>query len=189
MNVIELTEGEKKMLTTGLIFSTSKLNPLFIKEGMDGGNYVCEAFIINGSLHLFIYDMSLETDSHKIQLNRKEVHRIKIFTDLQIDNDGEIIRASNDYNGSVTAYYTDPDKIFVPFKGDIDEVFEPTDEFSISCSDYEGLPLDTQAKRFFIDILNIYLKNKKELEDETANEVNAEETVVEPTHNEEVSPV
>ena len=177
MEIIELTDGEKKMLSTGLVFSTSKANPLFIKEGFGGGNYVCEAFIIDEHLNLFIYDLALETESQKIWLKGEEIDQIPFGSRLKISSDGKIDRSVN-WNGCSAwegSYYLSDGSIL-----DCDN----DENFKVRSDKYENLPLDTQAKRFFIDILKIYLKDKKEREEATMKQ-NSDNS----TSEENVSPV
>ena len=162
----ELTEGEKMMMTTGLVFSVSTPNTLFIKNGLEGGSYVCEAFIIDTHMELFIYDMTLVSESKKISLNGNEVHHITVYSWLSFTDEGVL---NERYNSNIDAYGTT----------------DYLHEIEIKSDRYEGLPLDTQSKRFFIDILGIYLKEKKEASMSCSEEVATEESI----NSDRVSPV
>ncbi|MDE6258433.1 MAG: hypothetical protein K2M53_08655 [Muribaculaceae bacterium] len=169
----ELTEKEKEMLTTGIIFSTSKPNPLFIKDGMEGGNYVCEAYQANDQLNLIIYDLNLSSSSQKIHLEGKEIERISITS--WIDSDGE----------RKTGYYTNCCWLKTNDGGNIRcNKGGWSQNFEIFGNRYAGLSLDTQAKKFFIDFLRIYLEEKEEKEKNSL-----EKTVSISSEGNDVSPI
>lgn len=166
----ELTEKEKEMLTTGIVFSTSKPNPLFIKDGMEGGNYVCEAYQVNDNLILVIYDLSLSSTSQRIHIDGKEIKEIKIHS--WINSKGE-----RDYRRCACILQISEGK------GIVSEERKWTKDFTIWSFKYEGLSLDTQAKRYFIDFLRIYLEEKVENEKNSMEEPNtgtSEENEVSP---------
>ena len=169
--MIELTEKEKEMLSTGIIFSTSKPNPLFIKDGMEGGNYVCEAYQVNDQLTLVIYDLSLSTTSQRIHIDGKEIEHIKIHS--WIDSKGN--RRYQYYKIKLRTY---EGELLMCEEG------EWSKDFTIWSDKYAGLSLDTQAKRYFIDFLRIYLEEKGENEKNSMEEPNTETS-----EENEVSPI
>ena len=147
---MELTELEKKMMTEGIVFSTSKPIPVLVKDGVDGGNYVCNAYLTSENLELLIYEKTSEKDGLvPIFYSGKEVGRVLIRSYINEDGD----RESSQY---WDVYSEDPEGSCVdwPWKSDR----------------YKGLSLDTQAKRFFIDILKVYLKEKKETTADSTDE-------------------
>lgn len=146
---MELTELEKKMMTEGIVFSTSKPIPMLVKDGADGGNYVCNAYSTSEKLELLIYEKTSGDELVPIFYSGKEVGRVYISSYINEDGD----RASSRF-GDV--YSEDPEGSCVdwPWKSDR----------------YEGLSLDTQAKRFFTDILEVYLKEKEEMTADSTDE-------------------
>ena len=75
---MELTDKEKLMMTEGLIFSTSKPIPAFVKEGLDGGNYICQANAGEDAIDLCIFDLSLPAKNQNIIVDVKPIDHIKI---------------------------------------------------------------------------------------------------------------
>ena len=132
---MRLTDSEEEMMIRGIAFSTSKPIPILVEDGCDG-NYVCDAYLHSSKMELLIYEHP-EGDVWKpICLSGEEVESVHIAAYID-DDDCRVCDSSNV------------------------QVITPTNTVNLEglLSDrYEGLSLDTQAKRFFIDILKIYLR-------------------------------
>ena len=172
---MELTDKEKMMMSEGIIFSTSKPIPMFIKDGMDGGNYVCNAFANAREIQLLIYDMNLTTESQLITINGKEVEYVSIDSYIVFENQEPSYRKS--INSYLALCFKEIGGVFC----DGAEGYGWKQSYSLKSDKYEGLSLDTQAKRFFIDILKVYLEETRSV---SSSDVEIQEII----ENENIEP-
>lgn len=159
---MEPTEKEKQLLREGITFSTNIPAPMFIKDGMEGGNYVGYAYQADYNLNIQIFDLSLSTTTKQISINKEEVDHISIHLSIYQNEDNNIWQTEVRY---------DPIKLHFSHGVTIGCTEHDTKDWSkpltIHSDKYQGLSLDTQAKLFFLDLLKIYLEEKAAQDRET----------------------
>lgn len=153
---LELTQKEKDMATTGIVFSVSKPNYLSICDGLEGGNYVCEAIWNNNEyITLVIYDMNLGSETQRISLNGREVKYLRFWYN---------------YKGASKNRAWDSDDSFIISDKGKETLEDGANEVYCAVVDasdtWDGLSADIVAKRLFIEILTSY---RRENDHEASN--------------------
>lgn len=157
----ELTQKEKEMASSGIVFSTSKPNLLCVQEGQDGGNYVCQAnWQTDSFISIVIYDMDSVSDTQLLSLNGIEVKAMKFeysYNKTSKTREGDMRYASIlNQNGL----------------NDLEKIDENLYKNICEASDtWPAQPADIIAKRLFIEILTYSIHTRKSNSEVTNIEV------------------
>lgn len=146
----ELTQKEKEMALNGIVFSTSKPNLLFIQDGLDGGNYTCQASWEPADyITLVINDMNLESDTQLISLSGEEVKALKFgyyYSDSCKDRCMDISESFILNNKGLNSLNESNDKLFHQIEN--------------ASRTWPFQAANIIAKKLFIEILTFYLRDK-----------------------------
>lgn len=148
---LELTQKEKEMASSGIVFSTSKPNLLCVLEGLDGGNYVCQAnWQIDSFISIVIYDMDSVSDTQLLSLNGIEIKAMKF--EYVYNKTSKTRKGNMRY-----AYILNQNGL-----NDLEEIDENLYKNICEASEtWPSQPADIIAKRLFIEILTFSIHMRK----------------------------